>query len=522
MVFTHRVLRWTLAAGTTRSAATDFAVHEGITRLTTSNDFHDPGIPLMAVVHGRARPLCLIACVACLVGCAHQPLAADPQPALAATNVEHSWNDPKVLSTWRILDAAAQPAVTLSSVEVLAAALNFNPQMALARSQVDLGRAGVLVARQRLNPVLSLTPERVLNAAAGVSPWVAALSLVWPVQTAGKRALAIEQALAMSDASLLNAANTIWNLRASARGALCTAEQAAARTVLVREESALRTDLASRLDKQAAAGVVSRYEAARAHLERDAAAMRLRQSETELNGAKHDLAAVAGMRYADIDARMLGSDCLGARPRTPDDAAVSAGTNAIAARLDLRAKLAEFRAADATWRAELARRYPDLNLGPGYTYDQGDRKIAFTLSGELPIFSHNGAGIARARADRDRVTAEAEVLQDAILHAVARARDQLSAAESQYAAAISMADETHQVLQRDVERQQLGEIDQPAVVVSRIGLLTARTEVLNAQRAVFDAIAALEGAAQIALVPPFFDGPSAQAMLTPPDTTRSP
>jgi outer membrane protein TolC len=457
-----------------------------------------------------------------LAGCAHQPPAEDSPTALPTKAVTPSWNDPAVLKTWRELDAAAQPDVTLSSAEVLAAALNFNPQVALARAQVELGRAGVLAARQRPNPVLSLTPERVLNAVAGASPWVAALSLVWPVQTAGKRALAIEQALAMSDVSLLNAANSVWNLRTAARSALCTAEQAEARTVLMREESALRADLSSRLDKQAAAGVASRYESARAHLERDAAVMRVRQSEIELNAAKHDLAAAAGMRLTDINARLLGTECLNARPRTFDDTAGSAAANAVAARLDLRAKLAEFRAADAAWRAELARRYPDLNLGPGYTYDQGDRKITFTLSGELPIFSHNDAAIARARAELDRVTAEAQVLQQAILNGVDRARDQLSAAESQYESAMGMADETRQLLQRDEQRQASGEIDQPAVIVARIGMVTARAEVLNAQRAVVDAIAALEAAAQTTLVAPLFDGPAAQAMLSLPDVARSP
>jgi outer membrane protein TolC len=461
----------------------------------------------------------VLVCAALTTACAQAPPAAI-EAFSPAPRAERSWSVPDVRATWQALGGeGAQPAEPLSATETLAATLNFNPQVMLARAQVDAGRAGVLVARQRPNPVLSLTPERALNAAAGVSPWVAALSLVWPVQTAGKRALAIEQALAASDASLLTAANLVWNLRASVRGALCAVELAAARDVLLREESALRTDLSVRLDKQADAGLVSRYDAARAHLDRDSAAQRARQGESDLIGAKHDLSALAGLPFAAIESRSFGDACLAARPQETADPDPLA--TAIGARLDLRAKLAEFRGVDAAWRMELRRRIPDLNLGPGYTYDQGTRKITFALSGELPVFSHNEGAIARARADRDRVIAETEVLQDSIVNAVARARDQYEVAESQYAAASNMAEQTQALLRRDSERQASGEIDQPAVIVSRIGVVAARLEVLNAGRAVADAIAALEAATQMPLVPPFFDGPAARAMLAQPETARS-
>jgi outer membrane protein, heavy metal efflux system len=386
-----------------------------------------------------------------------------------------------VLATWRTLGGDGEkPADTLSSVEAFAAALNFSPQMALARAQVEVGRAGVLVARQRPNPVLSLSPERVVDAIAGISPWVVAISLVWPVQTAGKRSLAIEQALATSDASLLNAANAIWSLRASVRGATCSAELANTKVVLAREDLVLREDLVARVEKQANAGVATRYEAARTRLERDAAAQRLRQSEAELRAAKHDLAAVTGLPIAQIDGREIGDTCLSSRLTGANGAMMDAAGTAVAARLDLRAKLAEFRVADAAWRTEIAKRTPDLNLGPGYTYDRGEQKITFTISGELPLYARNDAAIARASAERSRVIAEIEILQQAVIDGVARAGDQLISAETQYGAAIEAAAQTQKLLARNTARQVAGELDQPAVVLSRIALVIARSDILGA------------------------------------------
>jgi outer membrane protein TolC len=186
---------------------------------------------------------------------------------------------------------------------------------------------------------------------------------------------------------------------------------------------------------------------------------------------------------------------------------------AIGSRLDFRAKLAEFRSADAAWRTEVAKRYPDLALGPGYMYDQGDRKVTFSLSFELPIHSHNAGAIARARADRDRVVAEAEVLEASIGAEVGKAVDQLAQARAQLASARGLLEQAQALLQRDIERERAGELDRPAILTSRIATLTARADELSAARAVADAAAALEAATQTPFSSPEFNGEAARALL---------
>ena len=141
----------------------------------------------------------------------------------------------------------------------------------------------------------------------GVSPWVLAASLVWPLRTAGKRDLAIEQALATEDSTLLAAASVVWDLRARSRASLCGAEIAQARERNARDELALREDLVARLDKQAQAGIISRYEAARSHLERLTALNRFNQAHADLSVARHDLAATAAMPIEQIQGQPIGT-----------------------------------------------------------------------------------------------------------------------------------------------------------------------------------------------------------------------
>jgi len=336
----------------------------------------NPGQVLRAACAGGVAVL-----AAWIAGCTSVPPAT--APVLDATHdfASRTWADEGLQANLAALGAASGSPVTseLTARTVLAAALTFNPQLAIENARLETARAVVSQAREHPNPALSFAPERVLDAAMGASPWVLAASLVWPLRTAGKRDLAIEQALATEDSTLLAAASAVWDLRARARASLCAAEIAQAHERNARDELALREDLVARLDKQAAAGIISRYEAARSHLERIAALERFNQAHAELSSARHDLAAIAAMPIEQIQGQTIGSSCLdaGSSGLTPEIAAMS--DEAIGARLEVRAKLAEFRAADAAWRLEVAKRTPDLALGPGYTYDQGDHKITFSL-----------------------------------------------------------------------------------------------------------------------------------------------
>jgi len=345
--------------------------------------------------------------------------------------------------------------------------------------------------------------------------WVA-VSIIWPMRTAGKRDLAIEQALAADDTALLNAAAAVWSLRTDARATVCAAEFAWARRALANEEAGLRTDLVTRLEKQAEAGIVSRYEVARARLDRDAAIQRSNQADADVIAARHDIAAITSLPMSEVELRNPADECINANSIREPAALAALEALAIGSRLDLRAKLAEFRAADAAWRAEIAKRYPDLALGPGYMYDQGDRKVTFSLSFELPIHSHNEGAIARARAERDRVVAETEILQGEILAEVDKAADRLIQSRAQLASTRALVQQAQALLRRDLEREQAGELDRPAILTSRIAALSARADELTALRAMIEAAAALEAASQTPLAPPEFNTEAARSLLETP------
>ncbi len=453
-----------------------------------------------------------------LGACAHhEEISPAPEPRL--TSQPHGWNDAAVIEALRNLRAELTAAPgTLSSTESLAAALSYNPELDIQRAQANVARAELQRAQERRNPVFNFSPEHLISAAAdGISPWVIALSLVWPVRTAGKRGHEIEQALAMSDAALLDGANAIWSLRVSVRSAVCQLELAAERNALSVEERSLRADLAMRLASQSDAGIASRYDATRARIDSERAVQSARESEVALEQARFDLAEMTGLPRPALDQRQIGATC-NASPSLPADALPELEARAIAGRLDLRARLAEFRAADAALRGELAKRYPDVDIGPGYMYDQGDRKITLSVSAELPIYSHNDAGIARANAERARRAAEVDKLQWSIRSDVDRAHAVLLLRMSQLDDAQRVTGEYQSLVERDRSRFASGEIDQPAVIATQLGALGARQDALAARQALLQAIGDLEAALQVPLSPPYFDGDAARQLIAPADT----
>jgi outer membrane protein, heavy metal efflux system len=74
--------------------------------------------------------------------------------------------------------------------------------------------------------------------------------------------------------------------------------------------------------------------------------------------------------------------------------------DAVLNRLDVRRALAQYAAAEADLQLEIAKQYPDIQIGPGYTYEEGHSYFTLGLSATLPVFNRNQGPIAEAEARR--------------------------------------------------------------------------------------------------------------------------
>ncbi|HEY6870741.1 MAG TPA: TolC family protein, partial [Novosphingobium sp.] len=116
------------------------------------------------------------------------------------------------------------------------------------------------------------------------------------------------------------------------------------------------------------------------------------------------------------------------RPRPIADLTADEQVRTVAARSDVLQALVAYDQAEADLRGEVAKQYPSITVGPGYTWERGLVKLPFALGLALPSWDLNHRAIAAAEARRARAGAAIESTLANAQQAIDTARAELSTA----------------------------------------------------------------------------------------------
>ena len=278
------------------------------------------------------------------------------------------------------------------------AALYFNPSLSVARARVDRADAALATARARPNPTLGISP--------GIpSPYLLTLDFSIPIETAGKRGYRMQGARNLDQAARLDLADSAWTVLSGVRLALLNYLLASRNLELAHSEEQVRADQVIILEKILSAGEITRLEVDLARIELSKTTVAVHTAEGQTAEAKAALAAALGISLQGLrDAEFAWPDM----DRLPSAESLS-GTeirrDAVLNRLDVRRSLAQYAAAEADLRLEIAKQYPDINIGPGYTYEEKNSFFTVGLSSVIPLFNRNQGPIAEAEARRKEAAA---------------------------------------------------------------------------------------------------------------------
>jgi len=220
------------------------------------------------------------------------------------------------------------------------------------------------------------------------------------------------------------------------------------------------------------------------------------------------------LRRVELDFSALASPMV---PPARDEVSRAALLN----RIDLRRKLADYAAAEAAVKLEVARQYPDVTLLPGYFWDADEAIWSIAFLGLLPPSARTKALIRESEARREVEEKAFLALQSSIIA-------EADAAASRYRLAWEAQGAARQQIDEAIARRARTERQFERGYADRVDLAQARLEAVVTERAAVVAmleaqqgLSALEDALQRPLDNPDIAS-TPQSAVAPPEAAPNP
>ena len=404
-----------------------------------------------------ARALAACASVACAsVACAHYtPAPLDP----AATAVAYTSRrlDAPDLRAWLATRGASDTLWNSATLGLVA--LYYHPAVDRARAAWEVARAGERTAGARPQPDVQGELGYAVSSAVFESRWLAALSAVYTVEFGGKRGARVMAARARTTVAETDLEDTEWRTARAVRAAAVELAGAEQRLADASAGLARVSAFAARLRKRYEEGTLGRSELAAIEVEEADARAGAAREEAGASAARVALAQAAGLPAPALDNRTITPE---SEPECTAAGVDSLQALALRRRTEIGRALAEYAVAEGDLRVAVAGSYPDLSLGPGYTWDQGIGRwsVLFGLP-HLPLGGNRGPiaeGVARRRETGVRFAERQESVLAEVATAIAGCR--VALADVAGAEAVREATERRAELARSAyERGEIGVVD---------------------------------------------------------------
>ncbi len=413
-----------------------------------------------------------LALAACMSAPAPAPLSpSDSAAAFGARRLEQLGPDlPPTSAAW-------------DRAQWLKAALQLNPQLAEARARVAISVAAERTAAQHPNPTMNLFTEYV-GAAAHSAAWLYGVSMDFLLRRPGDRARAIDYAAIETALAKSDLADSIWTVRAALRQSLLDAVSSRDESALLEALVAQRQTLLASDRARADAGDIARAQMLADELELSRAQQRLRQAQARGSDARSRLAAAVGVPAAALAGVPVQWDGWAEVEALNAATARDWRSEALIGRPRIVRALGEYDLAEIVLQNEVAKRWPEVHLTPGYAWGANGaredplndftQESALGVNFELPVFNQHQGPIGEALARREAAAQHLLAAQADVFAQIDRAElawPRALAAWEDAAAVVAIADR-----QRDIEQRSFsaGAGDRPALVATQVAATEAR------------------------------------------------
>jgi outer membrane protein TolC len=434
----------------------------------------------LKVISGLATAIAIAACSSV----PYSPRPLDPQASSSAFLARSG--DAEGLKRFAAANGYAPeawPPAKWGLKDLTLVALYFHPDISIARARADIAHAELASAAAPQSLSGRLRPEyhsRQLPEDKG--PWSLGLELEIPLVSQGKLAARTERGAFLADAADIDIANAAWTVRSRVRDRCLDLQTAGETLAALDAQLGARKEMLAMVSRRVDAGLMSTRDLGAERL----AVFQLELSRSQAHAAQQHalgaLAAALGLSLEVVEHMKLSLDA--PLPATADTDAASLRRLALRNRLDVHRQLLEFGAADAQVKEAVAAQNPEVMLGPGYRWDQGDNVWSLAIGLSIPSAARSRAAIREAQARRE-LAAE----QFAATQAEAIVLTERAGAQYRFARERATAAERQMQAQREQEARINREFE--AGAADRMQRVSARLETLAAGATLRSAIADL-------------------------------
>jgi outer membrane protein TolC len=430
----------------------------------------------LGVKIGRAAVVSLAVLAACMK---YQPKPLDP-PTIEAAFHARTLDNPGLHSFVEANLAGELPEWPPQDLDLNTATLiawYFHPELDVARAAVRTAEASISAAGARINPSVSV------SGGYNTAPEAATLFDFLPsftIETAGKRGIRVLVAQEQAQVARLRLQEVAWLVRSRVRSALLEQIIAGRRRDLIEQEVAIRAEVAAMLERRLEVGETARPVVDLARQELAAAQAVLAGAIGQQEQTRAALAASLGLPSGALIRTRFRESALDTLPPQTELSLETVQRSGLLHRTDILRALAEYAAAEATVRLEVARQYPNIQLSPGIVFEEGFARYVFGFTSVAP-FNRNRGPIAVAEAQRLESEQQFKLLQaQAIAHmeealaVYSAARQELAAANNRLAA----AERVEEAAQRSFELGETGRLSLAVERLLRVTAAQARSDVL--------------------------------------------
>lgn len=380
------------------------------------------------------------------------------------------------------------------------AGVYFNPEINVALSELEVQRAGELIAGQRANPSVGIPLENYSGSAD--SPWLIGLVFDFLFERKEKRDAVMQLAIAKTNAAEIKLHQQIWTIYNSLHRNLIEYFAARKQKEMLQAQQVLLQDNLELLTRRKELGQVSQFELSRVRLELQHVQLQLSDQDYLINNTFHNLIAKTGLQVDKFDKDNFRFESIEKNLAAIEKDEKQLREELLNNRYDIRVKLKEYESHEAALKLEILKQYPDITLSPGFIFDQGSNVWALGASWVLPLFHNHEGEIEQALAKRKQLQAEFIALQTSLINELNRKNQNYIDKMASYNNSLSLLTELEQRFNLIQKQFDLGYSD-------KLSLIQVKLEVEKVKKAIFSIkVGVLKAAEELERITqrPFYDG----------------